>query len=165
VLVDAELSGLVVGLTLATRTPDLYRALIEATAYGTRAIVEAFEESGVPVHELIVAGGLARNAMLMQVYADVTGRPLRVIGAEQGPALGSAMHAAVAAGAYPDITEAAARMGKLRPGVVEPIAEHQSIYDELYAEYRGLHDLFGRGGNTVMKRLKRLQRDALAGRA
>ncbi len=163
VLVDAELSGLLVGATLATRAPDIYRALIEATAYGTRTIIEAFEERGVPVNELIVAGGLAKNRMLMQIYADVTGRPLGVIGSDQGPALGSAMHAAVAAGVYPDIEAAAERMGKLRAGVYKPIEEHRVTYDALYREYRTLHDYFGRGENDVMKRLKAIQRGAKEG--
>src|SRR5690348_5468832 len=107
VLVDHELSGLVMGMTLATRPEDVYRALLEATAFGTRVIVEAFSESGVPVEEFIVAGGLAKNELLMQIYADVTRLPLSVIGSEQGPALGSAIHAAVAAGAYPDVSTAA----------------------------------------------------------
>ena len=101
-LVDANLSGLLIGMTLATRAPDIYRALIEATAYGTRLIVENFERCGVPVRELVIAGGLQKNKLLMQIYADVTGRPLSLVDSEQGPALGSAMHAAVAAGLYPD---------------------------------------------------------------
>ncbi|MER3553037.1 MAG: ribulokinase [Meiothermus sp.] len=156
VLVDASLSGMVLGLTLGTRAPDLYRALIEATAYGTRLIIETFRGSGVAVEEYVAAGGLPKNRMLMQIYADVLGMPLSVIGSEQGPALGSAMHAAVAAGVYPDIRAAAEKMGKIRKNVYVPIAEHQKIYDQLYAEYVILHDYFGRGGNDVMRRLKRL---------
>lgn len=156
VLVDAGLSGMILGLTLSTRAPDIYRALIEATAYGTRVIVETFRESGVPIEEYVVAGGLQKNKMLMQIYADVLGMPLSVIDSEQGPALGSAMHAAVAAGAYPDIQAAAARMGKIRKSVYAPIAANQKIYDQLYAEYLTLHDYFGRGANKVMKRLKQI---------
>ena len=109
VLVDHELSGLVVGLTLTTRPEDVYRALLESTAFGTRKIVESFEASGVPVRELVAAGGLVKNAFLMQMYADVTRRPLSLLASAQGPALGSAIHAAVAAGAYPDVAAAAAR--------------------------------------------------------
>ena len=120
VLVDHELSGLVIGQTLATRPEDGYRALLEATAFGTRVIIETFRDSGVPVVELIVAGGLAKNALLMQIYADVTRLPLSVIDSEQGPALGSAIHAAVAAGAYPDVPTAAKSMGKVRRGVFLP---------------------------------------------
>ena len=115
VLVDHELSGVVVGQTLATRPEDTYRALLEATAFGTRTIVDAFRDSGVPVREFIVAGGLLKNKLLMQIYADVTGLPLSTIGSTQGPALGSAIHAAVAAGEYPDIRAAAAAMGS-EPG-------------------------------------------------
>ena len=162
VLVDAHLSGLIVGLTLATRAPDLYRALIEATAYGTRVIIENFEASGVPVRELVIAGGLKKNRMLMQIYADVTGRPLSILDAEQGPALGSAMHAAVAAGAYPDIAAAAQQMSRLTPHAYVPDARASATYDRLYAEYLTLHDYFGRGLNDVMHRLKALAAEAVS---
>lgn len=94
VLVDHELSGTVVGLTLATRPEDVYRALLEATAFGTRRIIEAFEEAGVPVTGITLAGGLLENTFLTQLYADVTRRPLSLIRSSRGPALGSAMHAA-----------------------------------------------------------------------
>ncbi|MET7573943.1 ribulokinase [Streptomyces sp. NPDC005492] len=162
VLVDHELSGVVLGLTLSTRPEDVYRALLEATAFGTRTIIEAFETSGVPVGELIVAGGLTKNALLMQIYADVTRRPLGVIGSSQGPALGAAMHAAVAAGAHTDIQAAARSMGKADRGVYQPDAERAAAYDRLYAEYRLLHDYFGRGTNEVMHRLRRLRAEASA---
>ena len=161
VLVNAELSGVFVGLTLSTRAPDLYRALLESTAYGTRTILEAFEESGVPVHELIIAGGLMKNPLLMQIYADVTGRELSLVASHQGGALGSAIFAAVAAGLYPDIYEAARAMGKHHRAVYKPILENQKAYDRLYAEYKLLHDYFGRGANEVMKRLKALRVEAL----
>lgn len=161
VLVDHELSGLVVGQTLATRPEDTYRALLEATAFGARTIVEAFRGAGVPVEEFIVAGGLLRNPLLMQIYADVLGMPLSVVTSEQGPALGSAIHAAVAAGAYPDVRNAAAAMGGREVGAYRPVAENSAAYDELYAEYRTLHDHFGRGGTDVMRRLKAIRRRAL----
>jgi L-ribulokinase len=165
VLVDHELSGLVVGSTLATRPEDTYRALIEATAFGTRVIIEAFDKAGLPVTELLIAGGLTKNPLLMQVYADVTRFPLSVIGSGQGPAVGSAMHAAVAAGAYPDIHAAAQAMGKVQRAVYEPDAERARAYDALYAEYVTLHDYFGRhggqGGNDVLHRLRRIRREAL----
>ena len=161
VLVDADLGGLLVGATLATRAPDIYRALIEATAYGTRLIIETFEAYGAPVKELVAAGGLPeKNRLLMQVYADVTGRELRIIGSSQGPALGAAMHAAVAAGAYEDIRVAAKRMGKLKDVVYKPIPRHQAVFDRLYAEYIALHDYFGRGRNDVMKRLLEIRNQA-----
>ncbi|MFY1670548.1 ribulokinase [Plantactinospora sp. WMMB334] len=159
VLVDHDLSGVIVGQTLATRPEDQYRALIEATAFGTRTIVAAFDAAGVPVTEFIVAGGLLRNAFLMQVYADVLRRPLSVIDSDQGPALGSAIHAAVAAGAYQDITGAAAAMGKVRRGVYRPDPAAADVYDRLYAEYERLHDYFGRGGNDVLHRLHALREE------
>ncbi|SDT70139.1 ribulokinase [Jiangella sp. DSM 45060] len=162
VLVDHELSGVVVGQTLATKPEDVYRALIEATAFGTRTIIEAFNASGVPVTELIIAGGLLKNRLLMQIYADVTGLELSVIGSEQGPALGSAIHAAVAAGAYPDVRAGAAAMGNVERGVYRPDPDDQKAYDALYAEYVTLHDHFGRGGNDVMHRLRALKRAAVA---
>jgi L-ribulokinase len=158
VLVDAELSGVVVGQTLATRAEDTYRALLEATAFGTRRIIEAFDDAGVPVTELVIAGGLLKNRLLMQVYADVTGLPLSTIRSAQGPALGSAIHAAVAAGAYPDVRAAAAVMGSVDRGVYQPIPANVAAYDDLYAEYLALHDWFGRGGNDVMHRLKARRR-------
>src|SRR3954451_22614808 len=165
VLVDHELSGLVVGQTLATRPEDTYRALIEATAFGTRTIIEAFEKAGVPVTELVIAGGLTKNELLMQIYSDVTRLPLSVIGSAQGPAVGSAMHAAVAAGAYPDIHAAAAAMGKVRRAVYVPDEGRALAYDALFAEYTTLHDYFGRagkgGGNDVMHRLRRIRREVL----
>ncbi|MBN9131660.1 MAG: ribulokinase [Paenarthrobacter ureafaciens] len=160
VLVDHELSGVVVGQTLATKPEDTYRALLEATAFGTRTIVDAFRDSGVPVKEFIVAGGLLKNKLLMQIYADVTGLQLSTIGSEQGPALGSAIHAAVAAGKYKDIREAAAAMAAAPGAVYTPIPENVAAYQALFNEYRTLHDYFGRGTNDVMHRLKAIQRKA-----
>jgi L-ribulokinase len=158
VLVDHELSGVIVGLTLSTRPEDVYRALIEATAFGTRTIIEAFEQQGVPVHDFFAAGGLIRNAAIMQIYADVLRRPLHLIDSEQGPALGAAIHAAVAAGAYPDIHAAATAMGKVRRDVYVPDEARADVYDELYAHYMALHDHFGRGGDDVMHEIRHLRR-------
>ncbi len=121
-LVDHELSGLIVGLTLGTRAEDVYRALIEATAFGTRKIIETFEAAGVPVRELVVAGGLLKNPAVMQIYSDVTRHPLHLIGSDQGPALGAAIHAAVAAGAHPDVGSASEAMGTVRRDVYTPDA-------------------------------------------
>ncbi|HEY3262285.1 MAG TPA: ribulokinase [Pseudonocardiaceae bacterium] len=165
VLVNHELSGVLVGETLATKPEDIYRALLEATAFGTRTIVETFNAAGVPVREFVVAGGLLKNRLLMQIYADVLAMPLSVIGSEQGPALGSAIHAAVAAGAYPDVPAAAAAMGRLHRNAYQPIAANCAAYDELFAEYSRLHDYFGRGGNDVMRRLRAIQRAAVTGKA
>jgi len=162
VLVNHELSGLVLGLTVTTRPEDVYRALVEATAFGARTIVDTLEANGVPVDEYVVAGGLAKNAMVMQVYADVLRRPLPVVGSQQAPALGSAIHAAVAAGVYRDVVAASAAMGAAHAAVHRPDRDAADRYDRLYADYTELHDHFGRGGTGVMHRLKQLRREATA---
>jgi L-ribulokinase len=166
-LMDAELSGLILGMTLATTTPDIYRALIEATAFGTRKIIETFEEGGVPVRRIIAAGGLAdHNRLLMQIYADVIGRELYVVRSTEAAALGAAMLGAVAAGpaagGYADIFVAAERMGGLKEQVYRPIGEHIRVYDGLYRDYQQLYEDFGRSANTIMKRLRKVRRQALA---
>jgi L-ribulokinase len=168
VLVDADLRGLIVGMTLATRPPEIYRALIEATAFGTRVIVEAFEAAGVPVRGLVACGGLPeRNKLLMQIYADVTGLTIEVAASSQTPALGSAMFGAVAAGAaaggYDSIVEASRHMARPSDESYVPDPTRQASYEPLYREYLGLHDLFGRGGNDVMRRLKQIQLAAVEG--
>jgi L-ribulokinase len=163
VLVDHHLSGAVLGLTLATRAPDIYRALVESTAFGTRVIIDAFDAAGVPVTELVIAGGLMKDSFVMQVYADVLRRPLSLIASTQGPALGSAIHAAVAAGAYPDVPAAAAAMGSKHDAVYTADPGSAAVYDDLYAEYVRLHDYFGRGANEVMHRLRDLRDRALKG--
>jgi len=160
VLVDTSLSGIIVGQTLATRAEQGYRALLESTAFGTRTIVETFNKSGVPVTEFVVAGGLLKNPHLMQLYADVLNLPLSTIASEQGPALGSAIHAAVAAGLYSSVYEAGEAMGKVTKNAYLPNPEAAAAYDRLYAEYQQLHDYFGRGANDVMKRLKALRKEA-----
>ncbi|WP_236703698.1 ribulokinase [Lentzea aerocolonigenes] len=164
VLVDHELSGVVVGQTLATKAEDVYRALLEATAFGTRVIIDTFTDAGVPVTELVIAGGLVKNPLLMQIYADVVNLPLSVIGSAQGPALGSAMHAAVAAGAFEDIRGAANAMGSVQRHVFTPIPENVEAYERLFLDYLELHDYFGRGVNDVMRRLRKFRRDALEGK-
>ncbi len=161
-LVDVDLTGMMLGMNLATRAPDIYRALIESTAYGTREIIDAFDAQGVAVNELVAAGGLPeKNALLCQIFADVTGRPFKLAGSAQAPALGAAMHAAVAADIYSDIQAAAEKMGKLKDGVVRPIPGNQAVYDRLFQEYKTLYDYFGRGANDVMKRLKVIKHEAL----
>jgi L-ribulokinase len=166
VLVDHHLSGLILGLTLDTRPEEVYRAHLEATAFGTRMIIEAFERAGVPVTEFTAAGGLPRNRFLMQLYSDVLRRPVNVIGSGQGPALGAAIHAAVAAGSYPDIPAASAAMGRIQRAVYTPDPARADAYDELFAEYRELHDHFGRdrqrGGSDAMHRLRALRDRARA---
>ena len=161
VLADGELSGLLLGCTLQTKPEDIYRALIEATAFGTRKIMETFAEYGVPVDEIIMAGGIARkNPFIMQIYADVTGRTIQIAGSEQNAALSSAIWAALAAGSenggYDDVNQAAEKMGKLMDTTYVPDQAKKRQYDILYKEYIALHDYFGRGTNDVMKRLKRM---------
>jgi L-ribulokinase len=162
VLVDHELSGLILGATLTTRAEEIYRALLESTAFGTRMIVETFASSGVPVTEFIVAGGLLKNRFLMQLYSDILRMPISTIASEQGPALGSAIHAAVAAGAYPDVRAAGDAMGRINHHVFVPDVDSADAYDLLYAEYATLYDYFGRGENDVMHRLREIKREVLA---
>lgn len=162
VLVDVDLTGMMLGMTLQTTTEEMYRALIEATAYGTRIIVENYRQSSLPVDVIYASGGISqKNAMAMQIYADVLNMPIRIAGAAQGPALGSAIFGAVAAGAraggYDDVFEAARQMGKVDNRVYTPIEANARVYDALFAEYRTLHDYFGRGENDVMKRLKQIK--------
>lgn len=164
VLVDADLRGLVVGLTLATRPHEVYRALIEATAFGTRVIADAFDRAGVPVESIVACGGLAeRNPLLVQIYADVCGREIAVAGASQAPALGSAMHAAVAAGVHASIVDASRSMAPPPRATYTPGPGSRATYDALYREYLRLHDEFGRGGNDVMRTLKAIQDEARRG--
>jgi L-ribulokinase len=162
VLVDADLSGFLIGMSLATTAAEIYRALIEATAFGTRVIIDSLEGDGVMIDRVVACGGLpGKNRLLMQIYADVLGRRLQVAASDQTPALGSAMFAAVAAGpaagGYASIGDAAARMARLRDEAYLPDDAAHAVYDELYAEYRRLHDLFGRGGDGAMKTLRRLR--------
>ncbi|MGQ9525145.1 MAG: ribulokinase [Armatimonadota bacterium] len=163
ILMDASLSGLLLGCTLDTRPEDIYRALIEATAFGTRVIIENMEIQGISARELYACGGLAeKNALLMQIYADVLGREIRVARSSQTCALGAAMWGAVAAGAerggYATIQEAAEKMAGVREAAYVPRSDAHEVYNELYAEYVRLHDYFGRGANDVMRRLRELRR-------
>ncbi|WP_193043721.1 ribulokinase [Mycolicibacterium baixiangningiae] len=161
VLVDHELSGVMIGQTLETTCVDMYRALLEATAFGTRMIVETFVASGVPVNELVVAGGLLKNRLLMQIYADAVGLPLSVVPSTQAPALGSAIHAAAAAGAFTDVQTAARQMGRRNRDAYKPVPANAQAYERLYREYVAAYEWFGRG-NDMMRRLRRIgSREAL----
>lgn len=169
ILNDADLSGLVLGATLHTRPEEMYRALIEASAFGTNAILHTFRDHGVPVDAVVACGGLPeRNALLMQIFADVTGRAIQVSASSQTAALGAAMFGAVAAGSaaggYDDIVAAARAMAHLKERAFRPNADAQAMYARLYAEYVRLHDHFGRGENPVMKTLAALRREAAAAR-
>lgn len=166
VLVDADLTGVFLGMTLQTKPEDMYRALIEATAFGTRTIIDNFNSHGVPVTEFYASGGISqKNALAMQIYADIINLPVHIGGSAQGPALGSAIFGAVAAGSenggYDDIFTAAKAMGSLRDKIYYPIPEHAAVYEKLYQEYTRLHDYFGRGANDCMKRLKNLKSEVL----
>lgn len=159
VLMDSDLTGLLVGVTLGTRPHEIYRALLEATAFGTRKIIEAFAREGVAIDELHACGGLAQKSpLLLQLYADAIGRPIRVAASAQTCALGAAMHAAVAAGVYPDLHTAARRMVRPSRRIHRPDQRCAAAYDALYAEYTRLHDLFGRDARGTMKVLKGLKR-------
>lgn len=165
VLVDADLSGMMLGMTLQTKPEEMYRALIEATAYGAREIIESFEAEDLPVTDLYACGGIAnKNEMMMQIYADVTGREIRISASNQTVAFGSAMFGAVVAGSekggYDSIFDAIDVMPKLKDKVYRPNPEAQAIYDKIFKEYQILHDYFGRGENNVMKRLKQIKLDA-----
>ncbi|MGB8358353.1 MAG: ribulokinase [Bacteroidales bacterium] len=164
VLVDVDLTGMMLGMTLATKPEEIYRALIEATAFGTRMIIDTFEENGVPVKEFYAAGGIAeKNPFVMQIYADVINMEIKISGSSQAPALGSAMFGAVAAGkeagGFDTIQEAAMVMAKVRDDTYKPIKANVAAYKKLYAEYKILHDYFGRGANDVMKRLKDIKKE------
>jgi L-ribulokinase len=163
VLVDADLSGLLLGCTLETKPEEIYRALIEATAFGTYKIINTFQEAQVKIEELYACGGLPeRNKLLMQIYADVTNRTIKVAASSQAPAFGSAMFGAVAArpenGGYDSITEAANRMAHLRRQCFVPQEKSHQRYEKIYHEYERLHDYFGQGENKVMKWLKKIKK-------
>jgi L-ribulokinase len=157
ILVDPKLSGLIVGMHLHTKPEEVYRALIEATAFGARAIVETLVAGGVPIHEVICCGGIAeKNALLMQIYADVLKMPMRISRSSQTCALGSAIFGAVVGGVYCTAEEAQQKMTGLKGTVYVPNAARVAAYDGLYAVYRTLHDSFGRSGNALYGVMKDL---------
>ncbi len=170
VLVDQRLTGLLLGLTLHTTPGEIYRALVEATAFGSRVIMERYEEYGMKVDRIVNCGGIsAKNRMVMQIYADVMGRPLQISRSAQTPALGSAMAGAVVAGkavgGHDSFEEAVAVMTGVQDTVFQPIPENQQVYDELYRLYRRLHDVFGVEGHSntlfdVMKVLLAIRDEA-----
>ena len=160
VLSNFDLSGMLLGMTMETKPEDIYRAFIEATAYGARKIIETYEENGIKINNIFGCGGIAKkNPLFMQIYADVLGRKIQVIRTEQAPARGSAMFGAVAAGrengGYDSIIEAAEAMSEPFETSYTPIRENVELYNELYDDYILLHDYFGRGGNDVMMRMRR----------
>jgi len=162
ILNNADLSGLIIGLTLNTKPEEIYRALIEATAFGTRMIIETFVNNGLPIEELYACGGMPhKDKMLMQIYTDVTGREIKVASSRQASALGAAMFGAVAAGSeaggHDSIEDAVNHMASLEKKTYLPIPKNVEVYNHLFAEYKKIHDYFGRGENQVMERLRRRQ--------
>ena len=158
VLVNADLTGMILGLTIHTRPHEIYRALIEATAFGTRKIAEAFQ--GIAIKKIVASGGLAqKNPLLMQIYADVLQRPIHVAAAEQTSAFGAGMWASVAGGIHRDIHRAAEKMVRSPGATFRPEKRHRAVYDRLYAQYTKLHDYFGRDSKGPMRELRRIQHE------
>jgi L-ribulokinase len=169
ILVDQRLTGLLLGQTLYTTPAEIYRTLIEATAFGALTIINRFEEYGVKVAQVVNCGGIAeRSPLIMQIYADVTGRPMKISRSAQTCALGSAVAGAVVAGAYPDFVAAQKAMTGLKAKVFKPNPAAHAVYQELYVLYKQLHDAFGTAdwqGNLagVMKKLLEIRGRARRG--
>ncbi len=161
ILVDADVTGLILGMNLQTKPEEIYRALIESTAFGTRVIIDNYIEHGVNVDEIYVCGGLPnKNQLLLQIYADVLNKEIRIADSIHTPALGAAMFASVAAkdhGGHKDIFVAAKNMAKVKDIVIKPNKENVERYNKIYQEFKVLHDYFGIGVNNVMKRLKKMK--------
>ena len=158
-LADANLSGMILGMTLRTKPEEIYRALLESTAFGMRAIFEEFDRGGIRADKLYACGGIVgKNPFMMQLYADILGQTIYTSSTDQGSAFGAAVYAAVAAGTpaggYSSVNEAARNMGKSGGRKYEPISRNTEVYHRLYGEYKTLHDYFGTGGNEVMHRLR-----------
>lgn len=167
ILGDADLTGTIVGLTLATQPEEIYRALLESTAFGTRRIVENFAEHGVPIHELVACGGIAqKSSLLMQIYADACGLPVTVRASQEVPARGAAMFGGVAAGAqrggFDTIELASERLAPPIVRVYEPNLSAHQRYSEVYSVYQALYDAFGRDHVEWMHRLKRIRLNAFS---
>ena len=160
ILVDPRLSGLILGTTLHTTRAEIYRALIEATAFGARAIIERMEKYGVKVQRIVCAGGIAeKNPMLMQIYADVTGRTMQVAGSGQACALGAAVAAAVLAGEHAGFSQAQKAMTSVKPVQYKPRKPERKTYDRLYILYLAVHNAFG--GVTKSADLSRIMKDLM----
>ncbi len=164
VLADPLLSGLLIGQTLHTSAPEIFRALVEATAFGALTIVRRFEEYGVAVDEVVNCGGIAeKSPFTMQIYADVCNRPMKLGRSAQTCALGAAIFGAVVGGAWPDTQQAQQHMTGVRKQEYRPVADNARRYETLYRIYRQLHDAFGRGGTG--SGLERVMKDLIALRA
>ena len=159
VLVDAALSGMILGMDLRTKPEDIMRAVVEANAFGTKMIVETYENGGVQVKRIVAGGGIPqKNPFIMQLFADVLGKEIRIAGTTQLPALSGAIYAAAAAGI--PLTEAMANMSSISDVIYRPNPEATAVYNKLYAEYKRLYDYFGRGENNVMKELRKIRENA-----
>ena len=163
-LMDSDLSGMLIGLTLNTKPEEIYKALIEATAFGTLAIIDNHEDQGVPINELYATGGLAeKNELLMQIYADVTGREIKVSKSSQAAALGAAIIATVAAGesnhGYNSFEDAVKAMAKLKDKKYIPNEKKRELYQKVYGEYKHLYKEFGTGMMKTMKSLKNIRNE------
>jgi L-ribulokinase len=161
-LVDADLSGMIIGLTLSTKPEEIYRALMEATAFATNLIIENYKVAGIDLNELYACGGLSqKNKLLMQIYSDVTNMEIYIAGSQQTPALGAAIYGAVAAGSvnggFDNVFAASEKMANVLDETYKPNKENHQIYQQIFKEYKLLNDYFGKGFNDVMKRLKRIR--------
>jgi L-ribulokinase len=170
ILVDPLLTGMIIGQTLHTTAAEVYRALVEATAFGALTIINRFEEYGVKVEQVINCGGIAeKNPFVMQVYADICNRPMKISRSAQTCALGAAIFGAVAAGAHPTVEEAQAKMTGVKEAVFNPNKENAAIYARLYPIYRKLHDAFGNTGwsgslSSIMKDLIAIRHEVRKGK-
>ncbi len=166
-LMDFNLNGLIMGMNLLTKPEEIYLSLIEATAYGTRMIIESFEKAGVKVDSVVLSGGIpVKNSMLVQVYSDICKRNIKVSASTQASALGAAVLGIAAAKeevtGYKDANEVAQALGKVHEKVYTPNPENTAVYDKLYEEYVTLHEYFGKGANDVMKRLNKIREEQRA---
>jgi L-ribulokinase len=164
ILMNAELSGVILGLTLATKPEEVYRSLVEATAFGTKIIIDSYRDNGVPISKIVACGGLVQSELIMQIYADITGLAIEVAASGQAVALGSAICGAVAAGnergGFDTVSEAVKKMTKPSSKTFIPNPESSKIYRELFAIYKRCHDFFGREEPHLMKDLKRIKGEA-----
>jgi L-ribulokinase len=163
ILVDPLLTGLLLGQTLHTTAAEIYRALVEATAFGALTIIQRLEEYGVAVDEVVNCGGIAeKNPFVMQIYADICNRPMKISRSAQTCALGAALFGAVVGGAYKNTEQAQRRMTGVKPKVYRPNKAAAAIYRELYGLYRKLHDSFGLPGAVDKGGLYRVMKDLIA---
>lgn len=161
-LMDFNLNGLILGMNLLTKPEEIYRAFLEATAYGTRMILECFEQAGIAVDRIVLSGGIPRkNQLLVQIYADVCNREIQICESSNASAMGAAILGTAAAPesvtGYKDAREAVEQLGRIGEQVYRPDPESAAVYDALYKEYKTLQEYFGKGGNDVMKRLNALR--------